>query len=182
SPKVCSSNAVRLTPFLKQTINHLIHSYEEKEYSVIGGGYFASTDDGDAIRRAGSQLLEKAESVFPRMNQAQLTRLYFGTKTEIISSRAKRNYLYKIEEIEDDVFAVVPGKFSLAFSLAVNTFKQVMGDCPRTYTSYYPDLEVARFIALTKHKLIVKEFLASEFTDEPPAKITVVDEETELAN
>jgi len=32
--------------------------------------------------------------------------------------------------VDDNIYAVVPGKFSLAFSLAVNTFKRLTGEMP----------------------------------------------------
>lgn len=177
APAVCSSNIVRLTPFMDQTINHLKHSVEGREYSLIGGGYFAPPNDGEAIRRASHQLLEKAQTVFPKMADAKLTRLYFSTKSEILSSKARRNYLYKIDKIERDVYTIVPGKFSLAFSLAVNTFKEVMGRCPQTYTSYHSDLDVDGFIAPIKHKSIMKEFLQSQFDTRRSPRITVVSQD-----
>ena len=45
--------------------------------------------------------------------------LYFGYKTEISGTPRQRNYQYQILEAENAVLAL-PGKLSLAFSLAVN--------------------------------------------------------------
>ncbi len=154
-PRVCSSNVVRLTPFMDQTINHLKHSINGKDYSLIGGGYFANKDDNEAIEKAGFDLLNKAKAIFSRVADAEVVHLYYGTKTEIISSVKKRNYLYRIEKVDNDVYVTVPGKFSLAFSLAVNTFLKIMGHYPNTYVTYDKEMDVSQYVGLTKHKALI---------------------------
>jgi hypothetical protein len=68
---------------------------------------------------------------------------------------SKRNYLYHIEPIEDKTYMVVPGKFSLAFSLAVNTFHRLIGHYPNTYVMYNTNLDVSKWVGVMRHKSIV---------------------------
>ncbi|MBT6048579.1 MAG: FAD-dependent oxidoreductase [Candidatus Scalindua sp.] len=158
-PKVCSENIVRLTPFIEKTINHLKHSISGQEYSLIGGGYFAAEDDELRIQQVGEELKNRAKNVFPKIKDAQLLEVYFGKKTEVISKKSKRNYLYHIMELEKDVFSIVPGKFSLAFSLAVNTYFQIMGHYPNTYVTYDKSLDVSKYLGSMKHKSMIESLV-----------------------
>jgi glycine/D-amino acid oxidase-like deaminating enzyme len=157
-PAVCSMNFVRLTPFVSSTINHLKHTIDGIDYSLIGSGIFIPENNEQSIINTQQNLLKNAKSVFPALNQAQLTTIYFGYKTELTDSVINRNYSYQIKEIEPDMFVILPGKFSLAFSLAINTFKQVVGHFPNPHLHYDKNLNVGNLIGLTKHKAIVKAF------------------------
>ena len=157
-PHVCDRNFVRLTPFMTKTINHLKHSIEGKVYSLIGGGYFADPSHPEDVDIAGKNLMDRANTVFPRMKSAEIVKVYFGNKTEIvqkIKDFKKRNYLYRMEKVDDDVYFVIPGKFSLGFSLAVNTFKEIMGHYPSTTVSYNKDMDVSSYVGYMKHKNII---------------------------
>jgi len=157
-PAVCSTNFVRLTPFVLNTINHLKHTINGINYSLVGSGISVLENDEQSILNTQNNLLEKAKLVFPTLNQAKLINIYFGSKTELADSVINRNYSYQIKEIEPDTFVILPGKFSLAFSLAINTFKQVVGHFPNPHIHYNKNLKVGNLIGLTKHKAIVKEF------------------------
>jgi len=158
-PAVCSVNFVRLTPFVSHTINHIKHNVNGVNYSLIGGGYFSSGSDEKSCQDAESSLLESAKSIFPSLiNKAQLIKAYSGYKTEVSGSLKKRNYLYHIEEIEKDLFVILPAKFSLAFSLAVNAFSKITGRLPEKKFNYDKSVCVSNYVALMKHKAIVKEF------------------------
>jgi len=67
----------------------------------------------------------------------------------------KRNYLYRIEKIDRNVCFVLPGKFSLGFSLAVNTFRDLVGHYPNTYVIYDKNLDVREYIGLMRHRSII---------------------------
>jgi glycine/D-amino acid oxidase-like deaminating enzyme len=161
-PAVCSGNVVRLTPFTNQTVNHLRHSIDGHDYSLIGGGYFASMNDEREAADVECRLVEKARAVFPRLADARMQAVYFGTKSEVVASNGNRNYLYRIEEIEPDVVAVVPGKFSLAFSLAMTAFKRMTGELPKTCSGYDAELPVGQYVDVTRSKAMVRRFLAEE--------------------
>ena len=158
-PKVCSENIVRLTPFMEKTINHLKHFVGKKEYSLIGGGYFAPENDEKAIQQAGEKLKERALQVFPLLKDSKLVELYYGSKTEIISSKSKRNYLYHIMEMEENIYSIVPGKFSLAFSLAINTYHKIQDHYPNTFVTYDQEMDVSKYLGLMIHKSMVGEII-----------------------
>lgn len=83
---------------------------------------------------------------------------YLGYKTEIVAQSGERNYQYLVREVDDGVFAVVPGKFSLAFSLAVNMFKRLTGEVPAVDLKLKAAAEIKPYIGLTKHAALVKTF------------------------
>ncbi len=170
-PAVCTRNIVRLTPFIDETINHIRHEVDGYDYSLIGGGYFAPLHDEQAMEEAGNRLLRRARAVFPQLANVDFVNLYFGVKSEMISTSAKRNYLYHVEQIEPDVYGVVPGKFSLAFSLAFTTFREVAGAFPKTYTTYEPELDVSEYVELTKHRKLIRQYMVGSvaYDDEPAA-------------
>jgi len=58
---------------------------------------------------------------------------YNGLKNEITFKNQDRNYLYHIVPTEPDIWAVVPGKFTLGFSLAVEFYRRVYHRNPRKF-------------------------------------------------
>lgn len=56
---------------------------------------------------------------------------YIGVKTEITFENHPRNYLYHIVPIEDNLWIVIPGKFTLGFSLAPEFFRKVYNRNPK---------------------------------------------------
>lgn len=160
-PAVCRQHFARLTPFMPQTVNHLRHSHESVPYSLIGGGYFADPEDAPAVRRVDEQLRARAAAVFPGMASAEFVSSYFSHKTEIVGDFSKRNYQYRIERVDRDVYCLLPGKFSLSFSLAVNAYRRILGAEPvrRARAGAGPD--VSGCVDLMLHKKMLKQHLAS---------------------
>ncbi|MEX0853082.1 MAG: FAD-dependent oxidoreductase [Bauldia sp.] len=156
-PPVADVNFVRLTPFVERSINHLHHRVGDLSYSLIGGGYVADPDDRQAVARASERLVSMARSVFPRLGEASVVETYRGEKAEIAGGGG-RNYQYGIREIDRNVLAVVPGKFSLAFSLAVETFRRLTGESPTKKLGGLgsPD-EASRYAGQTRHAAIMLE-------------------------
>ena len=125
---------------------------------MIGGGYFANPLNPEEIKAAEKDLTDRAKAVFPLMKNAEIVKVYFGNKTEVvqkIKDFKKRNYLYRMEKVEDNVYFVIPGKFSLGFSLAINTFREIMGHYPSTVTSFNKDIDVSSYVGYMKHKNII---------------------------
>lgn len=166
-PAVTERNFVRLTPFVERTVNHLHHEIDRRRYSVIGGGYFADPSDAAALARATDKLLEMARGVFPRLAQAEMLETYLGYKTEIAPQSGERNYQYFVRELTDGVHAVVPGKFSLAFSLAVNTFKKLVGRTPETRISMAGEDAAAPYVGTTHHAGLVRRQVTQAATAAP---------------
>lgn len=154
-PAVSKNNFVRMTPFVEKSVNHLHHQHGDKTYSLIGGGYYADPDSPSAVNTAKQRLLEMATGVFPELKNAEVLQSYLGFKTEIVAGSGERNYQYIIREIEDGLFAVVPGKFSLAFSLASNTYKRLTGQAPAVELRLANEAAAAAFTGLTQHAAIV---------------------------
>lgn len=50
---------------------------------------------------------------------------YVGLKKELVGKRQDRNYLYHINEVSENVWGVVLGKFTLMFSLAPEFFRRI---------------------------------------------------------
>lgn len=129
-PALCDLNWARLTPFVERTVNHLVHYANGLPYSVVGGGYAADAEDQTAVSQAQERLRETAMRVFPQLKSAEMTEIYTGFKTEVVSQAGERNYQYFIRPLAEDVFALVPGKFSLGCSLAVNAYRKIWGKIP----------------------------------------------------
>ena len=118
-PALTDVNFIWMNPNIRQTLNHLCHQTRQGDYSLIGNAAFWPVDedvDEDQVR---TSLIQRVETVFGRKIDPSQTSLYFGVKTELARGVQSRNYLYQIVEAGDCVLAL-PGKLSLAFSLAVN--------------------------------------------------------------
>ena len=118
-PAFVDANFVWMTMNIADTFNHLFHEAEGGSYSLIGNASYY--DRREAVDEAAikARLVEKAERVFSRPIAADKASLYFGVKTELAGNGGLRNYQYHIVETDDCVVAL-PGKMSLAFSLAIN--------------------------------------------------------------
>ena len=58
---------------------------------------------------------------------------YIGIKTEITFLNQPRGYLYHIVNTDDGIWAVIPGKFTLAFSMAPEFYRRVYKQNPKKY-------------------------------------------------
>jgi len=58
---------------------------------------------------------------------------YTGIKTEISFKNQPRGYLYNIVNIDKDVWALIPGKFTLAFSMAPEFYRRIYKKNPKKY-------------------------------------------------
>lgn len=156
-PQVYSENIVRMTPFVNKTINHITHTMGGKSYSLIGGGYYADPDNEKQRRTVERDLVSQAHRIFPKLRSAKVNKVYFGKKTEIIHVKLIRNYMYNIDKIEDSVYLIIPGKFSLAFSLAINTYKRIFKHYPNTFASYDRELDVSEYLSWSGHRAIISD-------------------------
>lgn len=160
-PALSNHNFVRMTPFVEKSVNHLHHRVDGHTYSLVGGGYFADPGDVAAMARAEGKLRQMAKDVFPGYGSAEVRKIYHGYKTEIVARAGERNYQYLVRAIDDGIFAVVPGKFSLAFSLAINVFKRLTGESPSTkITKIEPDT-IVPLVGATRHAGIIREYFDS---------------------
>jgi glycine/D-amino acid oxidase-like deaminating enzyme len=159
-PAVSDRNFVRMTPFVQRSLNHLHHEIDGLQYSVIGGGYSANPNDSKSVELVTGKLLEMAQRVFPRLAEAKVIESYLGYKTEVVPKSGERNYQYFMRELDAGVYSVVPGKFSLAFSLAVNTYRRITGVFPAKQVKIAGSPRVGAYVGLTKHASLVQGALA----------------------
>ncbi len=119
-PALTDINFVKMSPHMKQTINHIFHRIDDMEYSVIGNAvyYDAQNCNADTLTKARIAMLETASEMFGDLGERKLD-VFFGYKTEVTRSSSIRNYLYHIIDRDTHTLAL-PGKFSLCFSLAAN--------------------------------------------------------------
>lgn len=82
-----------------------------------------------------SKCKDYIEEVFKKhqIYQPQIEKLseYNGVKTEIIMKGEPRNYLFHIKEIKKDVWIILPGKFTLGFSIGPEFYRKVYHKNPR---------------------------------------------------
>ncbi len=156
-PAVSEHHFVRMTPFVEKSVNHIWHEVEGRCYSLIGGGYFADPNDPQAVARAIEDLRRMAAKVFPALKEAEFVQGYLGYKTEVVPKSGERNYQYFIRQAQENVWAVVPGKFTLGFSLALDAFRKITGEEPSRAVRLAP-VEAARpHLDFTRHARIVIE-------------------------
>ncbi len=161
-PSVCSEHFVRLTPFMDRTVNHLLHSASGHSYSLIGGGYSANPEEPNEVEESKGKLLAMAERFLPKVKEARLRETYVSYKTEVAAQRGERNYQYFIRGLSERTFVVVPGKFSLGFSLAVNAYRRLEGHDPAKRVRLDPSIDVKGMVAPMRHHRMVEQFLGRE--------------------
>jgi hypothetical protein len=81
-------------------------------------------------------VVKKQQLLFPEIKEVDR---YIGVKNEITFEEQPRSYLYHIVEIEKDIWSVIPGKFTLAFSLAPEFYRRVYLKNPRKVFKTYMD-------------------------------------------
>jgi len=82
--------------------------------------------------------------------------IYNGYKNEILFKNQDRNYLFHIVPAGANTWAVVPGKFTLGFSLAVEFYRRIYKRNPRKFFPTVADTgEHARYVSETRwHELV----------------------------
>lgn len=161
-PNVCRAHFVRLTPFINRTVNHLLHSAYGREYSLIGGGYSANPENEEEVEHSKTQLLAMAERFLPKVRESSFRETYVSYKTEVVAQHGERNYQYFMRNLSNRTFAVVPGKFSLGFSLAVNAYRTIERHDPIKNIRLDAGIDIDSFVAPIRHRRLVEQYLRSE--------------------
>ena len=109
---------IRFTPRLPATVNHI-------KYKMDGVGTF-STLGSYEYYQAGREpdISPFADRICERLGISSQSVLdqYYGTKTEFTGS-AKRRYNHAVEQVNDNTYFAIPGKFS-QFPLLVHDFAE----------------------------------------------------------
>ncbi len=119
-----SKSFVELDYFPKNCINLLT---KENGFGLAGG---ISLSDRSKCDKYLDYVVHKLHEIEPGMKE--LSR-YIGIKTEITFKNQPRGYLYHIINSDDGVWAAIPGKFTLAFSMAPEFYRRVYQQNPKKY-------------------------------------------------
>lgn len=151
-PAILDFNFAWMTMDMQNTFNHMYHCSDHGGYSLIGNAIYFGVDEQVDEAAIKNQMIEKAQKIFDIDVNEQSADLYFGIKTEIVDEGHLRNYQYHIIDGGEAVVAL-PGKMSLAFSLAVNVCRHFgidpVTDAPRLDDQ--KDQGASAAIAKTEH-------------------------------
>jgi hypothetical protein len=115
---------VELDYFPKNCINLLT---KENGFGLVGGISLAHKSKCDEYL---DYVIREHQKINPTMKE--LSR-YVGIKTEVTFKNQPRGYLYHIVNTDDGIWAVIPGKFTLAFSMAPEFYRRVYKRNPKKY-------------------------------------------------
>lgn len=112
-----TNSFVELDFYPKNCINILT---KEDGAALIGGISFSDLDKCDEYIE---EVIGKHREYHPNL---EVLHKYIGKKSEIITkNNDDRNYLYHIISIHDNIWGIIPGKFTLAFSIAPEFYRRV---------------------------------------------------------
>jgi len=119
-----SDSFVELDCFKKKCINIITKS---KSYGLIGG---ISLNQEDEVEKYFDFMIGEHKKQNPEI---EVVKKYVGIKNEVSLNNENRNYLFHINLVSKykNVWSVIPGKFSLAFSLAPEFYRIVYKKNPR---------------------------------------------------
>ena len=119
-----SDSFVELDCFKKKCINIITKS---KSYGLIGG---ISLNQEDEVEKYFDFMIGEHKKQNPEI---EVVKKYVGIKNEVSLNNENRNYLFHISSVSKykNVWSVIPGKFSLAFSLAPEFYRIVYKKNPR---------------------------------------------------
>ena len=157
-PPLCDENFVRLSPNKNKTLNHLIHYHKNKKYSVVSTALsFPFKKNTPTKEKKIKNLFNSIiKNNFKDYSNTKIKKVYNGIKTEFID-KSSRNYNYKIinEGKNGKVFTVIPGKFTLSFSLAIEIYKTIFKKMPKTKKKINKrQLINKKIISISKHNIL----------------------------
>ena len=108
---------------------------KENSYGLIGG---ISLSKESETKKYFDFMIEEHKKLNPQM---EVLEKYIGIKNEISQKKENRNYLFHINPSKkyQNVWSVIPGKFTLAFSLAPEFYRIVYKKNPRKMFSTFSD-------------------------------------------
>ena len=119
-----TNSFVELDYFPKKCINLLTKG---EGFGLVGG---ISLSDKGKCDEYLDYVVKKHQKLEPSIKEMSR---YIGKKTEITFKDQPRGYLYHIVNQEDGVWTIVPGKFTLAFSMAPEFYRRVYQKNPKKY-------------------------------------------------
>ena len=126
---------VELDYFKKTCINIITKG---SSYGMIGGISLSERKDAEKYF---DYMIEEHKKSNPKL---EVLEKYIGVKNEIISRGENRNYIFHInQEKNKNIWSVIPGKFTLAFSIAPEFYRIIYNRNPRKFfdTSHEENLK-----------------------------------------
>ena len=130
--KADTESFVELDIFKKNCINIVT---KEKSFGLIGG---ISLSKKNEVQKYFDFMINEHKKINPEIHVLEK---YIGVKHEISQKKENRNYLFHINPSKKykNVWSVIPGKFTLAFSLAPEFYRVVYKKNPRKFFSTTSD-------------------------------------------
>jgi len=121
-----TASFVELDCFKKNCINIVTKG---KSFGLIGG---ISLSNKDEVEKYSDFMIAEHKKTNPQM---QVLSKYVGIKSEVSQKKENRNYLFHINSYKKykNVWSVIPGKFTLAFSMAPEFYRIVYKKNPRKF-------------------------------------------------
>ena len=94
---------------------------------LIGGISFSNKSECEKYIE---EVIEKHRKYNPNL---KVMHKYIGIKSEISVKNHPRNYLYHILNLENNVWGIIPGKFTLGFSIAPEFYRRVYKRNPKKH-------------------------------------------------
>jgi len=116
-----SKSFVELDYFTKNCINLLT---KENNIGLVGGISLSELKKCDKYL---DYVIDRHKIYQPQIKEIDR---YNGIKSEITFKNQERGYLYHIIENEKNVWSLIPGKFTLSFSMAIEFYRRVFNTNP----------------------------------------------------
>jgi hypothetical protein len=121
---------------------------------------------GNGIGLAGGITLDNKSDVKPYLNYVierhkrrnpclKVVDSYVGLKQELVQKGENRNYLYHINQTSPNIWTVVLGKFTLAFSMAPEFYRRVYDKNPNKIAKVEISSEIKPFLSETAWQEII---------------------------
>ena len=130
---------VELDYFKKTCINIITKG---SSYGMIGG---ISLSKKNNVEKYFEYMINEHKKANPNID---ILEKYVGVKNEIISKGESRNYIFHINQDHENknIWSIIPGKFTLAFSLAPEFYRLVYNKNPRKFFATHPNTNTADII------------------------------------
>jgi len=126
-----TNSSVELDYFPENCINIITKG---NGIGLIGGISFSNIKKCESYIK---EVIQKHKIYNPGL---EVLHTYNGLKNEITIKDQPRNYLYHILQLQENIWGIIPGKFTLGFSIAPEFYRRVYKKNPKKYlktTSQY---------------------------------------------
>lgn len=127
-----TNSFVELDYFKKTCINIITKG---SSYGMIGG---ISLSEREEVDKYFDYMINEHKKANPNI---EVLEKYVGVKNEIISKGENRNYIFHINQNKENknIWSVIPGKFTLAFSIAPEFYRLIYKKNPKKFFETAPN-------------------------------------------